>query len=127
MPHIVKKLNEQSRNLDMDVQRSGDSVAEVSVKGGKGYKCVVNLGQKTCSCREWQVSGIPCSHAIAFVTSIRAPFGDYVDRYYSVEKFRASYESVIPAMTDKSPWLQSDHGFFMHQPLLKSTAGRRKY
>ncbi|EMS55465.1 hypothetical protein TRIUR3_06916 [Triticum urartu] len=29
-------------------------------------------------------------------------------------------------MPDKTQWPKSDHGFFMHPPLLKATAGRRK-
>lgn len=43
LQHIMKDLKEQSRKLDMDVHRSGDILAEVSVKNGSGYKCVVNL------------------------------------------------------------------------------------
>ena len=46
--------------------------------------------------------------------------------YYSVEKFRAAYEALIPAMPDKSQWPKSNHGFFMEPPLLKPTAGRRQ-
>ena len=46
--------------------------------------------------------------------------------YYSVEKFRLAYAQLIPAMEDKSQWPQSCHGFFMHPPLLKATAGKRK-
>jgi hypothetical protein len=46
--------------------------------------------------------------------------------YYSVEKFRAAYEALIPAMPDKSQWPKSDHGFFMEPPLLKPTTGRRQ-
>jgi hypothetical protein len=45
-------LKEQSRNLDMDVQRCGDTVAEVSVKGGSGFKCVVSLEEITCTYRK---------------------------------------------------------------------------
>lgn len=126
LPHIMKKLKEQSFNLDMDVFASSDEVAEVCVKGSCGYKCVVNLQEKTCSCRKFQVSGIPCLHAIAFITKMGQPLENYVDSYYSVEKFRAAYENLIPALTDKAQWKQSDHDFFMHPPLLKSTAGRRK-
>jgi len=126
LPHIIKNLKEQSRNLDMDVQRSGDILAEVSVKGGSGYKCVVNLDERTCHCRKWQVSRIPCKHTIAFITSLREPLEKHVDMYYSVQKFRAAYEILIPAMPDKSQWPQSDHGYFMHPPLIKSTSGRRQ-
>ena len=104
LPHIMKKLKEQSFNLDMDVFASSDEVAEVCVKGSNGYKCVVNLQEKTCSCRKFQVSGIPCLHVIAFITKMGQPLENYVDSYYSVEKFRAAYENLIPALTDKSQW-----------------------
>jgi hypothetical protein len=49
-----------------------------------------------------------------------------VDLYYSIDKFRAVYAQLIPAMPDKTQWPKSDHGFFMHPPLLKATAGRPK-
>jgi hypothetical protein len=49
LQHIRKKLKEQSFNLDMDVSRCSDEIAEVCAKGSNGYKCVVNLQEKTCS------------------------------------------------------------------------------
>jgi hypothetical protein len=52
LPHIIKDLREQSWNLDMDVQRSGDILGEVSMKGGSGYKYIVNLQEMICSCRK---------------------------------------------------------------------------
>jgi hypothetical protein len=61
-----------------------------------------------------------------FITSLREPLEKYVDMYYSVEKFKTAYEALIPAMPDKAQWPKSDHGFFMHPPLIKSTAGRRQ-
>ncbi|WVZ49879.1 hypothetical protein U9M48_001202 [Paspalum notatum var. saurae] len=127
LDHITKKLREQTRNLDIDVITSNDNVAEVVARGGSSFRFVVNLDERTCSCRAWQVSSIPCKHAIAFITSIRnEKLEDHVDHYFSVEKFRAAYEGTIPAIPDKSMWPKADHGFFMHPPLLKSTAGRRK-
>ena len=125
-PQSIKDLSERRRNLDMDVQRSGNILAEVSVKGSNGYKCVVNLEERTCSCRKWQVSGIPCKHAIAFITHLGEPLENYVHMFYSVDKFKAAYEALIPALPDKSQWAQSGHNFFMHPPLLKPTAGRRQ-
>jgi hypothetical protein len=49
-----------------------------------------------------------------------------VHPYYSFERFRAAYENLIPALTGKSEWQQSDHGFFMYLPILKAVTGRRK-
>lgn len=127
LPHIVDKLKEQSRNLDIDVITSGDGIAELCARGGSSFRFVVNLEQRTCTCRAWQVSGLPCKHALAYITSIRGEkIEDHVDNYYSVQKFRSAYEGIIPAIPDKSMWPKSDHGFFMHPPLLKSTAGRRR-
>jgi hypothetical protein len=126
LPHIIKHLNEKSRELNLEVIECSEHVAEVTALGGSGFRFVVNLHEKTCSCRQWQISGIPCKHAIAFITSLNVPLENHVDMYYSVEKFRLAYAQLIPAMEDKSQWPQCCHGFFMHPPLLKATAGRRK-
>jgi len=95
--------------------------------GENGFWFIVNLQERTCSCRQWQVSGIPCKHALAFITSLsNAPIENYVDLYYSVEKFRVAYSQLIPAMPDKSQWPKCNHEIFMHPPLLTSVAGRLK-
>ncbi|GKF18756.1 ATP-dependent (S)-NAD(P)H-hydrate dehydratase isoform X3, partial [Tanacetum coccineum] len=38
---------------------------EYEVKGQNGNQCVVNVVNKVCSCRKWELTGIPCAHAIA--------------------------------------------------------------
>ena len=60
-------------------------------------------------------SGIPGAH-----------LEDYADECYSIEKFKVAYEGSIPSIPDKSMWPKATHGFFMHPPLLKSTAGGRR-
>jgi hypothetical protein len=128
LPHIMQKLRENSYNLDIEVITcSPEGVAEVCAKGGTGFRFVVSLPDRTCSCRVWQGSGIPCKHAIAYITSIPgAKLEDYVDEYFSINKFKAAYEGSIPSIPDKTMWPKATHGFFMHPPLLKSTGGRRK-
>nr|XP_051227466.1 uncharacterized protein LOC127345084 isoform X2 [Lolium perenne] len=127
LPHLMKRLNAMTRELNLEVVESSEILAEVTALGGGGFRFVVNLQERTCSCRQWQVSGLPCKHALAFITSLSdAHIKNYVDSYYSVDTFRAAYAQLIPAMPDKSQWPKSDHGFFMHPPLLKATAGRPK-
>ncbi|XP_066344202.1 uncharacterized protein [Miscanthus floridulus] len=90
-------------------------------------KLLIKWNHRRKIARAWQVSGLPCKHALAYITSIsREKIEDHVDNYYSVQKFRSAYEGIIPAIPDKSMWPKSDHGFFMHPPLLKSIAGRRR-
>jgi hypothetical protein len=127
LPQIIKKLNEKSREFNLEVLECSEEVVEVTALGGSGFRFVVNLQDKACSCRQWQVYGIPCKHAIAFITSLNnVPLEKYVDMYYSIDKFREAYGNLIPAMTDKCQWPESTHGFFMHPPLLKATADRPK-
>lgn len=128
LPHVLQKLRDDSYNLDIQVITSSpDGIAEVCAKGGLEFRFVVDIGKRTCSCRAWQGSGIPCRHAIAYITAIpRARLEDHVDHYYSIDKFKVAYEGSIPSIPDKSMWPKATHGFFMHPPLLKSTVGRRK-
>jgi hypothetical protein len=114
LPHIVKKLREDSYNLDIDVITEGDGIAELCAKGSsdRAFKFVVNLKERTCACKKWQGTGIPCRHAIAYITSIPgAKLEDYVDDCYSVERFRAAYEGVIPSIPNKIMWPKATHDF----------------
>jgi hypothetical protein len=58
-----------------------------------------------------------------FVQSI---WEDHVDNYHSVQMSRAAYDGRIPAIPNKSMWLKAEHDFFMHLPLFKSTASRKR-
>jgi hypothetical protein len=128
LPHIISQLKEQSRNLNIDVVTSSlDGNAEVMARGCSTYRFVVNLKERTYSCRAWDISRLPCKHAIAYITSMPGEkIEDHVDNYYSVQSFRAAYGGTIPSIPDKSMWPKKEHSFFLHRPLLKSMAGRRR-
>ncbi|KAJ9561242.1 hypothetical protein OSB04_006402 [Centaurea solstitialis] len=40
---------------------------DYQIKGAWGEQCCVNLLDKFCSCRKWELTGIPCKHAIAAI------------------------------------------------------------
>jgi hypothetical protein len=108
-----------TRELNLEAVESSEEVAEVTALGGSGFKFVVNLQEMTCCCRQWQLSSLPCKDALAFITSLsHAHIRHYVNLYYSIDKFRAAYAQLIPAMRDKTQWHKSDHGLFMHPPQL---------
>ncbi|KAL3523876.1 hypothetical protein ACH5RR_016727 [Cinchona calisaya] len=51
----------------------------------------VVLLSRTCSCRKWELRGIPCNHAVACIFRSRARPGSYVDDFYSIETYMRSY------------------------------------
>jgi hypothetical protein len=78
---------------------------------------VMYLETKECTCREWQVSGKPCSHAHAIITTERQPNMDkYVHEYYSIKKLQINYAGEIPNITDKQQWPAVDQGFKVYPP-----------
>ena len=59
---------------------------------------VVDLVKKTCSCRSWDLNGIPCKHAItAIYTNIETP-EDYTHLCYFKETYMEIYKEVLPPM-----------------------------
>ena len=84
------------------------------------------LSQKICTCRQWQITGQPCPHALAVITSTRQPnMGKFVDHYYSVQKFQAAYDGIIPNITDRNQWPEVEKGFKLYPPCQKKrTCGR---
>ena len=51
--NCIKKLNEQSRELELEVKEFSKEVGEVTALGGSGFRFVLNLLDRTCSCRQW--------------------------------------------------------------------------
>lgn len=104
------------------MHRGSDLCAEVE-HAGKRWE--INLAEKTCTCRQWQVSGIPCIHAAAFIASIRnAKWEDYVDPYFTVERFKASYAGEIASMPSRHEWMKCDLGYKMLPPIIRRPPGR---
>ena len=58
---------------------------------------IVDIDQWDCSCKGWQLTGLPCCHAIAVISCLgRNPY-DYCSRYLTTDSYRLTYsESVYP-------------------------------
>nr|GEV24541.1 splicing factor [Tanacetum cinerariifolium] len=56
---------------------------------------VVNLCLKTCSCRLWQLSGVPCTHAVAGYMHLNRDPGEGVHFSYSQEVWARTYQYFI--------------------------------
>ncbi|KAK8621106.1 hypothetical protein V6N13_067547 [Hibiscus sabdariffa] len=68
---------------------------ELKVSCGPSSQHSVNIQEWTCSCRKWQLTGIPCIHAISVILSIEDRPEKYVDSCYFVSTQRAIYSHLI--------------------------------
>ena len=130
LPNVIKELNLISNHLTvLKVSVSDDDIAEVTIvdQWNNQKRKTVDLQNHNCSCREWQVTGKPCRHALAWILSNRGmKIEDYVHEYYSVAKFKKAYEARVEPIPDRSQWPEVDLGFKVHQPLLGRGPGRPK-
>ncbi|KAH7849020.1 hypothetical protein Vadar_011833 [Vaccinium darrowii] len=64
-PRIRSKLEGTKKWVgECEVMYSGGTIFEV-ITVLRTY--IVDIGQKTCSCRKWDVSGVPCVHGLAAI------------------------------------------------------------
>ncbi|KAL1567419.1 hypothetical protein AAHA92_02899 [Salvia divinorum] len=86
---------------------------------------VVNLRDKTCSCRLWQIQGIPCVHACACILKNGHPLTKYVSHYYSRETMVSLYTHMLYPINGMHNWPKtSEVGFELQPPRTKRQRGR---
>ena len=106
IPSVMTELKKKTEGLEMNMILLSDTTAEVSVldKEQRAWRYPVDLEARTCSCRKWQITGLPCIHALFFITSLSGPAGNiqqYVHEYYSVARFKTTYAHTLPALEGK--------------------------
>lgn len=69
---------------------------------------IVNIGGRSCSCRDWQLYGIPCSHAAAALISCRKDVYAYTEKCFTVASYRDAYAEGIHPITGKLQWRKTD-------------------
>ena len=104
LPNVMKELNLISNNLKVvKVSVSDVDIAEVTIldEWNNQKRQIVDLQNQKCSCRQWRLIGKPCKHALAWILSNRGvKIEDFVLEYYSVARFKATYEVC-------GTWIQS--------------------
>ncbi|KAK3230735.1 hypothetical protein Dsin_002616 [Dipteronia sinensis] len=85
----------------------------------------VDLENYTCDCGFWQVSGIPCKHAMAVITTKRLNIRDFVHKYLTKEYYLKTYSHVINPIPNEFLWPEIEH-IEVLPPMKKKMLGRPK-
>lgn len=88
---------------------------------------VVNLENWDCSCREWQINGLPCLHAVAAIEHVGKNVYDYCYRYFTTEAFKVTYsESINPIPPLDRCMKRESSPVLVHPPCVTRPVGRPK-
>ncbi|XP_071905621.1 uncharacterized protein [Coffea arabica] len=69
-----------------------------------GEQFVVDMAGKTCSCRKWQLRGIPCGHAVACINRRHEQPEQHVSHTYLKTTYVASYDPVLNPINGPNLW-----------------------
>ncbi|RYR22573.1 hypothetical protein Ahy_B03g067871 [Arachis hypogaea] len=67
-------------------------------------KFAVDFSAHECSCRKWQLSGIPCTHAISCINFKGLDIDAFVDDCYKKAAYVKCYDSVINPLNGQDLW-----------------------
>jgi hypothetical protein len=85
----------------------------------------VDFNTRTCSCKRWQLSGIPCHHAIACCRKDRINPENLVHSCYTVDSYNKAYSFNLAPLRGRVFW-EKVNGPKIHPPLYTKVMGRPK-
>ncbi|KAL0302295.1 UNVERIFIED_CONTAM: hypothetical protein Sangu_3108100 [Sesamum angustifolium] len=102
-PKIAKILEDMKK-------KSMESIAHLNGKDESAYgtRFRLHLGDKTCSCRRWDLTGIPCPHAICGMYYMGHIPEEYVHECYKKETFINTYSQLMGTLNDMDMWPKVD-------------------
>ncbi|XP_071932917.1 uncharacterized protein [Coffea arabica] len=108
-PKILKKLEKvKTASSACIATPSGDWNYEVRCMYGDRY--TVNLASRTCSCRRWELNGIPCAHAISAIALTKESPENFVHECYSKEAYMKAYGPIIYPLNGEHLWKDLKQG-----------------
>jgi len=72
------------------------------------HRFTVDMAEKTCSCRFWQLSGLPCPHAISCIYYESKQLDEFIASCYHVDKYKSTYEHCLLPVEGRAAWPTSD-------------------
>ncbi|KAI3729045.1 hypothetical protein L6452_17692 [Arctium lappa] len=102
------------------------------VSGAWMEQHVVDLQNKSCSCRKWELTGIPCKHVVATIWYMAENGGNvglpemWVHPCYWLDTWKAVYIFKINPLTGMDMWPKSSCPTILTPPLHHKQIGRPK-
>ncbi|OMP05788.1 Zinc finger, PMZ-type [Corchorus capsularis] len=128
-PRILAKLEKHRQRVGTwNVDWNGGNHYEVYYENADTQTreaFAVSLIYRTCSCRLWDVCGVPCHHALVAITFEGKDPLDFIDDYFKKSTYMKAYEALLHPVRGLSYWEQRDLEE-LHPPPLRQAKGKRK-
>lgn len=102
-PRIIKKLNYSIEGTRF-CKSTWTGGSECEVRDIDGGQWVVDMVGKTCSCRRWELTGIPCTHGCTAMFSMNEKPEDKVDPCFNKRFYIEAYSHLLRPMKGSLYW-----------------------
>lgn len=86
---------------------------------------IVDIDDRSCTCRMWQLSGLPCAHAMAAILYVNKIPETYVPDCFRKTMFLEAYNHYLKPLNGMKMWPKTDH-ISPLPPLPRRMPGRPK-
>ena len=94
-PYVVDTLAELHEKALECTVRPSTNMTYASTLNGCSYR--VSLTNRTCSCRRWEITGIPCEHVYGVMLNKGLEAQDYVEHWFRAETWKKIYaDGIVP-------------------------------
>lgn len=105
VPSAERRVAEAlERGRTYQVLRANEAEFEVISHEGT---MIVDIRNRCCLCRGWQLYGLPCAHAVAALLSCRQQVHRFTESCFTVATYRKTYSQTIHPVPDKSLWAET--------------------
>ncbi|KAK1419587.1 hypothetical protein QVD17_28790 [Tagetes erecta] len=120
----------KSKATEYNVLMSG--VRKYQVSGPWLDQVCVDLDKRTCSCRKWEITGMPCKHVVACIWTLESPDQQeavaetWVNKVYWLQTWKDVYSHTLEAMNGRLIWRPSRCPTRLIAPKHHTQVGRPK-
>ncbi|CAI9281906.1 unnamed protein product [Lactuca saligna] len=126
------KLLERNSEASVQYRARWNRTTKYEVCGPRHNQHVVDMTNMSCTCRRWELNGIPCKHAIATIhemTNNGDKVGElytYVNKVYWLQTWHKAYSYTMDPINGRTMWPKSTCPFQITPPPHHIQHGRPK-
>ncbi|XP_056849593.1 uncharacterized protein LOC130506891 [Raphanus sativus] len=123
-PYVVEMLEKlHQKASESTIRPSTNQTYECTTSYGCAHR--VNLESRTCSCRRWEITGIPCEHAYGVMLKKGLEAQDYVVHWFKTPTWRRTYAEGIVPLRGAKFWPVGEEPSII-EPVIPDQPGRKK-
>ncbi|KAL2937019.1 putative protein FAR1-RELATED SEQUENCE 10 [Bienertia sinuspersici] len=120
---LLEEAYEEQRHCDRRWNGEDSWTGFEVIYHGVGH--AVELQKRTCSCRSWELTGIPCAHTMSAILYMRHQPEGYLAYWYRSSTYEKTYDNPLQPVPRSTFWNHEGEGLVLPPDLVKRRPGKK--